>query len=76
MSIRFGLVGAGGIGKIRADALKLSRDCSLVAVADPDQDRARALAALGLLEAEAETAMRLTLGGQMLTLRRTTGAQT
>ena len=37
---------------------------------------ARALAALGLLEADAGTALRLTLGGQMLTLRRTAGAQT
>ena len=37
---------------------------------------ARALAALGLLEADAQTALRLTLGGQMLTLRRTAGAQT
>jgi predicted dehydrogenase len=46
MSIRFGLVGAGGIGKIRAEALKQSKDCSLVAVADPDQDRARSLAAM------------------------------
>ena len=36
---------------------------------------ARALAALGLLEADAQTPLRLTLGGQMLTLRRTAGAQ-
>jgi len=37
---------------------------------------ARALAALGLLEADEETALRLALGGQMLTLRRTAGAPT
>lgn len=35
---------------------------------------ARALAALGLLEADPATALRLSLGGQMLTLRRTAGA--
>ena len=35
---------------------------------------ARALAALGLLEAGPETYLRLALGGQMLTLRRTAGA--
>jgi hypothetical protein len=35
---------------------------------------ARALDALGLLEAGPETVLRLTLGGQMLTLRRTAGA--
>lgn len=35
---------------------------------------ARALAALGLLESQAGTPCRLTLGGQMLTLRRTPGA--
>lgn len=37
---------------------------------------ARALAALGLLDAGPDTALRLSLGGQMLTLRSTTGAQT
>ena len=36
---------------------------------------ARALAALGLLDAEPGTACRLTLGGQLLTLRRTTPGQ-
>jgi len=37
---------------------------------------ARALAALGLLEAGPEMPLRLSLGGQMLTLRRTDGAPT
>jgi hypothetical protein len=41
-----------------------------------DHSSARALAALGLLEADAQTPLRLTLGGQMLTLRRIAGAQT
>lgn len=36
---------------------------------------ARALAALGLLEADPGTACRLTLGGQLLTLRRTPGGR-
>ena len=38
--MRFGLVGAGEIGRIRADALRRSRDCSLSAVADRDSARA------------------------------------
>lgn len=42
--LRFGLIGAGAIGKIRADALKLSPLCELVAVADLDEGRARAAA--------------------------------
>ncbi len=39
--MRFGLVGAGEIGRIRADALGRSGDCSLSAVADRDPTRAR-----------------------------------
>ena len=39
--MRFGLIGAGAIGKIRADALKQSDFCELVAVADLDEGRAR-----------------------------------
>ena len=42
--MRFGLIGAGAIGKIRADALKVSPVCELVAVADLDEARARAAA--------------------------------
>jgi predicted dehydrogenase len=40
--MRFGLIGAGAIGKIRADALDRSPVCELVAVADLDEARARA----------------------------------
>jgi predicted dehydrogenase len=40
--MRFGLIGAGGIGKIRADALAKSGCCELVAVSDLDEARARA----------------------------------
>ena len=39
--MRFGLIGAGGIGKIRADALANSPVCELVAVSDLDEARAR-----------------------------------
>lgn len=42
--MRFGLIGAGAIGKIRADALAKSRVCELVAVTDLDEVRARAAA--------------------------------
>ena len=42
--MRFGLIGAGAIGKIRADALKLSDVCELVAVSDLDEARARGVA--------------------------------
>ena len=42
--MRFGLIGAGAIGKIRADALAKSHLCELVAVADLDEGRARAAA--------------------------------
>lgn len=42
--MRFGLIGAGAIGKIRADALKASPVCELVAVSDLDEGRARAAA--------------------------------
>ncbi len=43
-AMRFGLIGAGAIGKIRADALAQSPVCELVAVADLDEARARAVA--------------------------------
>lgn len=42
--MKFGLIGAGGIGAIRAAALKASKFCDLVAVSDLDEPRARALA--------------------------------
>ena len=42
--LRFGLIGAGAIGKIRAQALLQSKLCDLVAVADIDQGRAMAAA--------------------------------
>ncbi len=44
MKLRIALVGAGGIGKVRADALAHSEDCVLVGVADPDLSRAQAIA--------------------------------
>jgi predicted dehydrogenase len=40
--MRFGLIGAGAIGKIRADSLAKSPVCELVAVSDLDEARARA----------------------------------
>ena len=39
--MRFGLVGAGEIGRVRADALRRSPSCRLTAVADPVPERAR-----------------------------------
>lgn len=42
--MRFGLIGAGAIGKIRADAIAKSPVCELVAVSDLDEGRARAAA--------------------------------
>ena len=42
--MRFGLIGAGAIGKIRADALAKSPVCELVAVSDLDEPRAKAAA--------------------------------
>ena len=42
--MRFGLVGAGEIGRVRADALRRSPSCRLAAVADVAPDRARAAA--------------------------------
>lgn len=42
--MRFGLIGAGAIGKIRADALAKSPVCELVAISDLDRGRARAAA--------------------------------
>ncbi len=41
--MRYGLVGAGGIGRIRADALNGMTDCALVAVTDVDLGKARNL---------------------------------
>ena len=43
--MQFGLVGAGGIGNVRAQALTQSEGCRLVAVTDQDEKRAQALAA-------------------------------
>lgn len=45
--MKFGLIGAGGIGKVRAKALANTPGCELFAVTDADPDRARALAASG-----------------------------
>lgn len=45
--MNFGLVGAGGIGRIRARALLDTPGCKLVAVADVEPERARALAPSG-----------------------------
>jgi predicted dehydrogenase len=45
MKLRIGLVGAGGIGVLRARALAASLDAVMVAVADPDEGRAGAVAA-------------------------------
>jgi len=42
--MRFGLIGAGMIGKIRADALAKSAVCELTAVSDLDEARARTVA--------------------------------
>lgn len=42
--MKFGLIGAGGIGQVRAKAVGKVAGCELVALADVDQDRARALA--------------------------------
>ena len=41
--MRFALVGAGGIGQIRAQALSGMTDCSLIGVTDVDLERARRL---------------------------------
>jgi predicted dehydrogenase len=45
--MRFGLIGVGAIGKIRADALAKSPVCELVAISDLDEPRARAAAPQG-----------------------------
>jgi predicted dehydrogenase len=42
--MKFGLIGAGAIGAIRAAALQRSTDCTLAAVQDLDEARARAAA--------------------------------
>ena len=43
--MQFGLIGAGGIGKVRAQALSITEGCRLSAVTDQDENRARELAA-------------------------------
>lgn len=42
--MKFGLIGAGGIGAVRAAALKASKACDLTAISDLDEPRARVLA--------------------------------
>ncbi|MBA2495412.1 MAG: Gfo/Idh/MocA family oxidoreductase, partial [Acidobacteria bacterium] len=42
--MRFGLIGTGGIGHIRVQALDRMKNCELSAVTDVDKERARALA--------------------------------
>ncbi len=44
MSLRFGLIGCGEIGRLRAEAVRLSPSMSLTAVADVDPGRAAAVA--------------------------------
>jgi len=53
--MRFGLIGAGAIGKIRADALAKSPVCELVAIADLDETRARVVAPKAKYYADAES---------------------
>ena len=43
--IRLGIVGAGGIARSHADAIKLNPDCRIVCVADINEERATAMAA-------------------------------
>ena len=43
--IRIGMVGAGGIAKSHADAIKANPDCALTLVADINKERAEAMAA-------------------------------
>jgi predicted dehydrogenase len=43
-TVRFGLIGAGGIGQVRAMALKNLDGCELTAIADVDKERAKAVA--------------------------------
>ncbi len=45
--MNFGLVGAGGIGQVRAQALRQASGCRLAAVADLDPQRAQAVAPPG-----------------------------
>lgn len=52
--MRFGLIGAGAIGKIRADALAQSPVCELVGVTDLDEGRARTAAPNAEYYADAE----------------------
>jgi predicted dehydrogenase len=46
-TMNFGLIGAGGIGKVRAQALVATPDCRLAAVADVDAARAQSVAPAG-----------------------------
>jgi len=43
--VNFGLIGAGGIGRVRAQALRVTSGCRLAAVADLDRARAASVAA-------------------------------
>ena len=52
--MKFGLIGAGGIGAVRAAALKTSQACDLTAISDLDEPRARALAPQARFHATAE----------------------
>lgn len=52
--MKFGLVGAGAIGALRAEALRRSGSTSLVAVSDLDESRARAAAPGARYHASAE----------------------
>ncbi|HYM11319.1 MAG TPA: Gfo/Idh/MocA family oxidoreductase [Bryobacterales bacterium] len=45
--MNFGLIGAGGIGRVRARALQATPGCKLAAVADVDEARARAAVPAG-----------------------------
>ena len=52
--MKFGLIGAGGIGAIRAAALARSKSCSLTAVHDVDEARARSVAQSARFHANVE----------------------
>src|SRR4051794_39814120 len=52
--MKFGLIGAGAIGAIRAAALARSKSCSLTAVHDLDEARARSVAPSAQFHASSE----------------------